>query len=170
MRMLVRWTEDPEEAEDILQAAYLRAWERSETVRTEENIVAWFAELVRNHAVDRARRRSVERRALRALSREALDFVEFSAEVERSVCECVSDLLQTLRPSYREILDKVELQESSVGEAARAIGLSPGNARVRLFRAREALRKRLIEFCGACAEHGCLDCWCKKERRKGMEL
>lgn len=169
-RMLIAWTGDPEGAEDILQAAYARAWDRSETVRTEDNIVAWFTELVRNLAIDRARRKTVERRVVAALSRETPESVEFSADVDRSVCECVNALLDTLRPPYREVLRKVEIEESSIGEAARALGLSHGNARVRLFRARQALRKRLIEFCGACAEHGCLDCWCRKQRRKAVKL
>lgn len=36
-------------------------------------------------------------------------------------------------------------------------GLSASNAAVRVFRAREALKKRVTESCGACAEHGCVD-------------
>ena len=40
-------------------------------------------------------------------------------------------------------------------------GLSASNARVRIFRARAALKKRLIESCGTCAEHGCRDCACQ---------
>ena len=44
-------------------------------------------------------------------------------------------------------------------EAARA-GLSAGNAGVRVFRARAALKKRVSESCGTCAEHGCVDCTC----------
>jgi RNA polymerase sigma-70 factor (ECF subfamily) len=39
-------------------------------------------------------------------------------------------------------------------------GLSASNAGVRVFRAREALKQRLMESCGTCAEHGCLDCSC----------
>jgi RNA polymerase sigma-70 factor (ECF subfamily) len=41
-------------------------------------------------------------------------------------------------------------------------GLSSSNAAVRVFRAREALKKRVIESCGTCAEHGCVDCTCKR--------
>ena len=40
-------------------------------------------------------------------------------------------------------------------------GLSASNAGVRVFRAREALKKRVSESCGTCAEHGCLNCTCK---------
>jgi RNA polymerase sigma-70 factor (ECF subfamily) len=34
-------------------------------------------------------------------------------------------------------------------------------AGVRVFRAREALKKRVMESCGTCAEHGCLNCTCQ---------
>jgi copper chaperone CopZ len=39
-------------------------------------------------------------------------------------------------------------------------GLSSSNAAVRVCRAREALKKRVTESCGTCAEHGCLNCSC----------
>jgi RNA polymerase sigma-70 factor (ECF subfamily) len=40
-------------------------------------------------------------------------------------------------------------------------GLTAGNAAVRVFRARAALKRRVVESCGTCAEHGCLDCTCQ---------
>jgi RNA polymerase sigma-70 factor (ECF subfamily) len=40
-------------------------------------------------------------------------------------------------------------------------GLTVSNAGVRIFRARAALKKRLIDSCGTCAEHGCRDCACQ---------
>jgi len=43
--------------------------------------------------------------------------------------------------------------------AARA-GLTASNAGVRVFRAREALRKQVARSCGTCADHGCFDCTC----------
>ena len=39
-------------------------------------------------------------------------------------------------------------------------GLTAGNAAVRVFRAREALKRRVVESCGTCAEHGCVACTC----------
>ena len=170
MRRLTGWLQSKDEAECVLQAAYLRAVEKSHTLRSEEHIVPWFTALVRNLAIDRLRRQSVERRALSELSRETSDSVAFTSDIGESICQCVLGILPMLRASYREILELVELRESSVGEAAVVLGLSPGNARVRLFRARKALRRRLIEVCGACAEHGCPNCWCQNEHQKSMKL
>jgi hypothetical protein len=36
------------------------------------------------------------------------------------------------------------------------------NAAVRIHRARAAFRKHLVRTCGACAEHSCIDCTCRK--------
>jgi RNA polymerase sigma-70 factor (ECF subfamily) len=44
-------------------------------------------------------------------------------------------------------------------------GLTAGNAAVRVFRAREALKKRVAQSCGTCAEHGCFDCTCGARTR-----
>jgi RNA polymerase sigma-70 factor (ECF subfamily) len=33
-----------------------------------------------------------------------------------------------------------------------------------LHRARAALRKQLVQTCGSCAEHGCLNCICRKHK------
>jgi RNA polymerase sigma-70 factor (ECF subfamily) len=43
-------------------------------------------------------------------------------------------------------------------------GMTANAAGVRLFRAREALKRRLVESCGTCADHGCLDCRCDRKR------
>jgi RNA polymerase sigma-70 factor (ECF subfamily) len=50
---------------------------------------------------------------------------------------------------------------------AEAAGITPNNASVRLFRAREALRQQLQRSCGTCAEHGCLDCSCGGPSSRG---
>ena len=73
----------------------------------------------------------------------------------------LEDILVTLRPEYTEILGRVEVDEQPVVEAARELGISANNASVRLFRARRALLERLRATCGACFEHGCLDCFCR---------
>jgi hypothetical protein len=46
-------------------------------------------------------------------------------------------------------------------------GLTANNAGVRVFRARDALRKQVSRSCGTCAEHGCLDCTCGAPQSSG---
>ena len=82
--------------------------------------------------------------------------------MEAEICACVSRLAGTLKPEYAEALQAVEVGGTPVKTFAEQKGLSPNNAGVRLFRAREALKKRVVESCGTCAEHGCVNCTCKQ--------
>lgn len=74
----------------------------------------------------------------------------------------MSRLAATLKPEYAEALEAIEVAGTPVKIFAEQKGLSPNNAGVRVFRAREALKRRVMESCGTCAEHGCLDCTCTR--------
>ncbi len=52
-------------------------------------------------------------------------------------------LARTLRPEYAQALRAVDIDETPVKVFAQSLGLTPSNAGVRLFRAREALRKQV---------------------------
>ena len=64
-------------------------------------------------------------------------------------------------PEYAEVLRRIEVDGASVKSFAEEARISSSNAGVRVFRAREALRKKVVASCGACATHGCLNCTCK---------
>lgn len=73
-----------------------------------------------------------------------------------------SRLPATLKPEYAEALQAIEVAGTPVKAFAEQKGLSSSNAAVRVFRAREALKKCVTESCGTCAEHGCVNCTCRK--------
>jgi RNA polymerase sigma-70 factor (ECF subfamily) len=72
----------------------------------------------------------------------------------------VNGLADTLKAEYASALKRIEVDGVSVKDYATETGISAGNAAIRVFRAREALRKQVSRSCGTCAEHGCLDCTC----------
>ena len=49
----------------------------------------------------------------------------------------------------------------AVKQFALETNMSQNNASVRLFRAREALRRQVVRCCRTCADHGCVDCTCR---------
>jgi RNA polymerase sigma-70 factor (ECF subfamily) len=150
-------------AEDILQDAFAKVVARPDQVPQDEGVIPWFYRTLRNAAVDRFRRRGAADRAYEAFARELETRESPSAEVEGEICACVSRLASTLKPEYAEALQAIEVGGTPVKAFAERKGLSPSNAAVRVFRAREALKKRVTESCGMCAEHGCLDCTCKAQ-------
>jgi RNA polymerase sigma-70 factor (ECF subfamily) len=149
------------DAEDLLQTAMLRVVTKGHAVRSRDRIIPWFYRVLKNLLVDWHRRRATAARALRRLERSASVTQDHDKVLWRQVCTCVSRILVTLRLEYTEILGRVELDEQPVVEAARELGISANNASVRLLRARRALLERLRATCGACFEHGCLDCFCR---------
>ena len=152
-----------EVAEDIVQNAFVRGLEGTSRLRDEDSAVAWFYRMLRNALVDHWRRRSAEQRATDRLAEEEEETAPpADQELMDTVCACVGDLLQTLKPEYAEALRRVDLDDKSVKEFAEAAGISANNASVRLFRGREALRQQVRRACGTCAEHGCLDCHCSR--------
>ena len=162
LRYLERRVGDRALAEDILQDAFAKVVARPEQAPTDEAIVPWFYRTLRNAAVDKFRRRGAADRAYEAFARELETHETPSIDMETEICACVSRLAATLKPEYAEALQAIEVTGTPVKAYAEQKGLSSSNAAVRVFRAREALKKRVIESCGACAEHGCLNCTCKR--------
>jgi RNA polymerase sigma factor (sigma-70 family) len=148
-------------AEDLLQDAFTRNLDRLSDI-PDEALVPWFYKVLRNAAIDRHRRKGAEERALAAFTQELADAAQPDEEFHREICACVGRLANTLKPEYAEVLRAVDVEETPVKAFAEAAGLTASNVGVRLFRAREALRRQVTASCGTCAEHGCLDCSCGK--------
>ncbi len=87
---------------------------------------------------------------------------EMDEELFRATYPCVKDVATTLKPEYSELIRRIELGDEPLHEVARDLGTTANNASVRLHRARQALREGLAAMCGACVEHACLDCSCRK--------
>ena len=162
LRYLERRVGDGALAEDILQDAFAKVVARPDLAPADEAVVPWFYRSLRNAAIDQIRRRSAADRAYEAIERELETRDTPSAELEAEICACVSRLASTLKPEYAEALEAIEVAGTPVKTFAERKGLSSSNAGVRVFRAREALKKRVIESCGTCAEQGCLNCTCKR--------
>ena len=159
LRYLERRVGDRALAEDILQEAFARNVDRVEQLR-DEAVVPWLYRTLRNATIDAYRRRGSSQRALEAFAREMQDHDVPAPEMTAEICACVGRLATTLKPEYAEALQTIDVDGVAVKDFAAQKGLSPGNAGVRVFRARDALRKRVAESCGTCAEHGCFDCTC----------
>jgi RNA polymerase sigma-70 factor (ECF subfamily) len=150
-------------AEELLQGAYAKALERAGQLRDEESAVAWFFRILRNSMVERARREGATARALERLAGEIAS-ADPPEDAARTVCACINNVLGTLKPEYESALRAVDLDGCELHAFASQAGISPNNAAVRLHRSREALRRRLLSMCGACARHKCIDCTCAGSR------
>ncbi len=150
------------DAEDILQAAFVKAVRKSDSIRESESVVAWFFRLLRNAVIDYYRHQDAEGRALDRLAEMNIETDATVRDFERAVCRCVTDLLPTLKDDYSALLRRVDMEGASIAEVSDETNMTSNNTRVKLHRARTALRKLVQVSCGTCAEHGCLDCDCQR--------
>src|SRR3954465_3708336 len=130
----------------------------------DDGLVPWFYRTLRNAAIDRFRRREAAGRVLEAFANELQTHVAPEPEIAAEICACIGRLASTLKPEYAEALQAIDVQGTPVKAFAAQRDFSVSNAGVRVFRARAALKKRLMESCGTCAEHGCRDCTCQTHR------
>ena len=154
--------EDRAAAEDVLQSAYLKAVEHGSEIRDDESTVAWFYRILRNAITDHYRRKAAHTSAQEAFAAEAP--VSYEAEVRQTACACIGDVIRDLKGEYRTAIEQVDLAGMSVEAFAKSQETSANNASVRLHRARKAVAKKLTTVCGACAEHKCLDCTCRRSQ------
>lgn len=148
------------EAEDLLQETFARGLDKLASLRDQELVVAWFYRMLRNAVIDRARRHGTKARNLTQFAAELAIESAPDEDTRQNVCSCVIRLAETLKPEYRDALQRIDIEGVAVKEYAAELGITSSNAGVRVFRAREALRKQLARSCGTCAEHGCFDCTC----------
>lgn len=160
LRFIAARVGEPSAAEDILQSAYVKALEHGSQLRDEESVVAWFYRILRNAITDHYRRRSARSKAHELFGADAP--TSYEAELEQKVCACIGDVIGDLKTEYRAAIEHVDLAGESVESLALLQNTTANNASVRLHRARRAVAKQLVQVCGVCAEHKCLDCTCRK--------
>ena len=156
-------------AEDILQDAFVRTAGKVADV-PDEALVPWFYTTLRNAVIDHWRKQGAAARGLESFARELDGAAEAPADVASEICACVSRLASDLKPEYADVLAAVDVAGMPVKAYAAQHGLTQTNASVRVHRARKALRERVVQSCGTCAEHGCLDCTCGSTGRRGTAL
>ena len=149
---------DRNEAEDVLQDFYLRVVIKSGQIRDTKSVMAWLRCVLKSVLVDHYRCRSAARRAQQEVAAELLVTTATQEDdFDRAACTCFYKLVPTLKAEYAEVLRRVDLAGESRHEVGLAVGITTGNVRVRLHRARQALKKTLQLSCGECRSRGCFD-------------
>jgi RNA polymerase sigma-70 factor, ECF subfamily len=140
LRQLTVMTGDAEQAADVLQEAYARAWQRWRRVSRLDNPEAWIRIVAWRVAVSQHRRTLVAAEKVRRLFGPA----EAVAHPARS--DEVMDIraaLSQLSPEHRRVLVLYEMCGLSVPQVAAETGVAEGTVKSRLSRGRAALEAAL---------------------------
>jgi RNA polymerase sigma-70 factor, ECF subfamily len=135
---------DPDEAEDLVQAALERAHARRATFRTGEDLGPWLLTILHNVFVsaERQKRATAAREGAHALI--AQTAVPPSQEHAADL-QSVLAAFRRLSADHRAVLHLVSVEGLSYPEAAATLGVPVGTVMSRLSRARAALRVELDE-------------------------
>lgn len=156
LRHLQRQLRNRDEAEEVLQDFYLRVVLKAGQIRDSASTMAWLRTVLKSVLADHFRRQAAERQATQAMIAEWLTLrPDLSDESGQAACGCFYKLLPTLKAEYAEALHRVDLTQEPRMEVAHSLGITAGNMRVRLHRARHALRQALERSCDQCRKNGC---------------
>jgi len=143
-RLISRFFRTREDVEDLAQDVFLKLFARIDQIRPQDNFPGWLAKVTVNTCYDELRKTRRRKTAMETYGPEIAG--------EKSVPPPEPDTfgrarlaLQGLDPKLRIPLVLKEVDEMSVEEIARTMGLTQTNVKVRLFRARKKLATILGE-------------------------
>lgn len=146
-----------DEAADLTQVVMLKVSESLHAFRGECSLATWIYRIASNVALDRLRQREPERVAVDFHEEdEAADantpaaLQEASAEncaARREMSSCIREFVDNLPEHYRLVLLLSEIEGLADAEIADAMSLSLATVKIRLHRARAALRAKLHAGC-----------------------
>lgn len=146
---------DPSEAEDVMQHAYVKAYEHLAQFEGRARFSTWLTKIALYEALGRARKRLPARRASApAPERSTVDAIE-SADpdpeqqaLQSEARSLLEDAIGSLPSAYRTVFVMREIEGLDTAETAECLEVSEDVVKTRLSRARGMMRKALLERAG----------------------
>ncbi len=145
-----------EEAEDLVQETYARAFRSWRSFTPGTNMRAWLLRILTNLNVDRGRRiqRTPQTQPLeetdyflanKLASTGGEEALEQEQVVERLSQDSVVTALSEISPQFREVVVLVDIGDFTYADAAQILDVPIGTVMSRLHRGRRALKQKLAE-------------------------
>ena len=145
-----RLTGNPDEAEDLVQDAVVRAWTFWDRFEPGSNARAWLHRILVNTFINAYRKQRRERELYRAAAeearREALTSLGLREARRDGLSDEVGAALSALPPEFRAVVELVDLGEHSYRDVASELGCPIGTVMSRLHRARKQLSQLLGDY------------------------
>ncbi|MDR0442719.1 MAG: RNA polymerase sigma factor [Treponema sp.] len=140
-RVAYRIANSKEAAEDLCQESFFRLYEKNMVFPNPEEAKYWLIRVVKNASLNYAKRKERERKAYQKAFREDTRQEETGEGllVKKETQVEVQLALDKLPENLRMALILKEYTEMNYKEIGNVLGISEGNVKVRVFRARERL-------------------------------
>ena len=149
-RAVARILADDTEAWDVVQMAFLKAWQRLDRYDARYSFSTWLYRIGTNLAIDLLRSRSSRERAHRAGTEHRLRLVgegegAASRMDGREAARVLESLVEVLTPQQRSAFVLREVEGRETAEVAEILGCTATTVRNHVFQARKALRSAMKE-------------------------
>ena len=153
-RLAQHITQNREDAEDVLQETFLKAYEHLDQFQGNSKFYTWVVRIAVNQALMKLRRRKTDKSVSLdetidtgedTLVREVAAWDENPEQrfSRAEIGQILESAIQNLEPPYRSVFALRDMEGLSTEETAEALGLSVPAVKSRLLRARLQLRERL---------------------------
>jgi RNA polymerase sigma-70 factor (ECF subfamily) len=153
-RLAKNITRHDEDAEDVLQEAFLKAYEHLDRFEGNSKFYTWLVRIAVNEALMKLRKRKSDKTVPldepvdlgeEVMQREIAVWddnpeQQYSGEEMKKILD---DALESLKPDFRTVFTLRDIEELSTEETAETLGISVAAVKSRLLRARLALREKL---------------------------
>jgi RNA polymerase sigma-70 factor (ECF subfamily) len=147
-RAVARILNDDSEAWDVVQMAFVRAWQRLDRYNEKWSFATWLYRIGTNLAIDLIRSRSSRERAHKAGTEHRLRVVGESQPASdladhREVDRLLGQLVDSLTPQQRTAFVLREVEGMDTAEVAAVLGCTATTVRNHVFQARKVLKREL---------------------------
>lgn len=141
LRQALRFLPSKEDAEDVLQDAFIRLWAKAEQIETEKDAASLATVVIRNMAVDHYRQ---QKRKPQTTDVEMMDLQEETADIDERQ-QLVDEIMRrVLTPLQLRIVELREYEGLGYDEVASILGMRQPAVRMQLSRARKAIREEYV--------------------------
>lgn len=149
----VKIVRNPEEANDLVQETFIRAFGSLKTYDCHYRFSTWLYKIAANCSIDFLRKRKIDAlsldRPIETRDGEVqMEVPDNSYNPERDLHEKergfgIEGAIESLPEKYREVIILRHKEDQSYEEIAKALHVPVGTVKARIFRARELLKKKL---------------------------
>jgi RNA polymerase sigma-70 factor (ECF subfamily) len=150
MAAIFKWSDDPAEAEDILQEVFLDLWEKRRTIRIQNEVFSYLYSIARYKIFDRLREKQLSEKQIKAwvrlMQEEVVVTAAFREEELVSQEALVSSELAQLPAQMKKVYLLSAEQGKSIREISEELLVSPYTVKNHLQKIRKRLRSAALRL------------------------
>jgi RNA polymerase sigma factor (sigma-70 family) len=154
--IVVKIIRNSDDAQDLVQETFMRAFNTLESYRSEFRFSTWLCKIAANCSIDYLRKKKIKAYSMDKPFETKNGTVEVELEdkganpeetlLRKQQMISIEEAIESLPPKYKQVIVYRHHDDKSYEEIARIMNIPIGTVKARIFRARELLKKKLKMF------------------------